>query len=381
MTTDPPALLCWLLAVSFASSALIRAEPRFWLGFGISVGFGILAKYTLIILLPIVLLFLICSSSHRWHFRNKFFWFGIGSLLIFLAPVLIWNSQNEWVSFLHNSSHFTRKAELPYRLDYVAEFLAAQLGLVGPVFFILMLCAVVWGYQCWRKGDELAGFHLFCFTGLLVVCVFLSLTKRVYANWAFPAYCSGIFLVAHLYVVSSKRRQAIQRWFSRGLALNVVIMTLATIPLFGQTFGVPGKILPTKKLVGWNNLGEQVSRVVLQQQQQTGDMLAIASDNYGVASELSFYVDGHPRTYGMSLGDRRMNQYDLWGGWQELKGRDILMVIKDREDIGSYSAHFAQVERLTDVVETKYGGDLLHKFTLFIGRNYDGIPSEIPIRF
>jgi hypothetical protein len=52
----------------------------------------------------------------------------------------------------------------------------------------------------------------------------------------------------------------------------------------------------------------------------------LLSDTYQIASEMAFYVPGQPQTYNVNLG-RRMNQYDLWGGLEQLRDRDGLFVI------------------------------------------------------
>ena len=48
-------------------------------------------------------------------------------------------------------------------------------------------------------------------------------------------------------------------------------------------------------------------------------MTFLFSDQYGIASEMMFYVPGHPKTYNIPLG-RRMNQFDVWGGTEEVLG-------------------------------------------------------------
>ena len=51
----------------------------------------------------------------------------------------------------------------------------------------------------------------------------------------------------------------------------------------------------------------------------------IASDHYMTTAELAFYVEGQPRTYCANFG-RRLNQYDVWGGIDALKGRNAVFV-------------------------------------------------------
>jgi len=48
-------------------------------------------------------------------------------------------------------------------------------------------------------------------------------------------------------------------------------------------------------------------------------MTFLFSDQYGIASEMMFYVPGHPKTYNIPLG-RRMNQFDVRAGTEEVLG-------------------------------------------------------------
>ena len=48
-------------------------------------------------------------------------------------------------------------------------------------------------------------------------------------------------------------------------------------------------------------------------------MTSLFSDQYGSANEMMCYVPAHPKTYNIPLG-RRMNQFDVWGGTEEVLG-------------------------------------------------------------
>jgi len=56
----------------------------------------------------------------------------------------------------------------------------------------------------------------------------------------------------------------------------------------------------------------------------------VFSDSYQIASELAFYMQGHPVTYCVNLG-RRMNQYDLWPGFENLRGQNAIFISARRK--------------------------------------------------
>ena len=83
----------------------------------------------------------------------------------------------------------------------------------------------------------------------------------------------------------------------------------------------PPQINPFKKLLGLEQLGAKVSQLAQTMEQP----YFIVSDYYMTTAELAFYVEGQPRTYCMRFG-RRMNQYDVWGGLNDLKGQNAVFV-------------------------------------------------------
>jgi hypothetical protein len=101
----------------------------------------------------------------------------------------------------------------------------------------------------------------------------------------------------------------------------------------------------------------------------------LVSDRYQIASELAFYVEGHPRVFNANLG-RRMNQYDLWGGWEELTGRDGLFVTYGAGDPpGELREAFRRVERVK-VVPIAYRGRQIRDFSIYRGSDFRGFPAR-----
>jgi hypothetical protein len=101
----------------------------------------------------------------------------------------------------------------------------------------------------------------------------------------------------------------------------------------------------------------------------------LLSDRYQIASELAFYVEGQPQVFTANLG-RRMNQYDVWGGWDALKGRDGLFVTSGAgHPPGALLSAFRQVERVK-VVPIVYRDQHLREFSLYWGRDFQGFPPR-----
>jgi undecaprenyl-diphosphatase len=129
--------------------------------------------------------------------------------------------------------------------------------------------------------------------------------------------------------------------------------------------------LVSKRLRGWPELGEAVSEAM----RTAPHPPFLVSDRYQISSELAFYVEGNPRVFNANLG-RRMNQYDLWGGWEALGGRDGLFVsYGSGEPPEELRAAFQQVERIR-VVPIAHRGQHLRDFSIYWGRGFLGFPPR-----
>ncbi len=103
----------------------------------------------------------------------------------------------------------------------------------------------------------------------------------------------------------------------------------------------------------------------------------IFSDKYQVTSELAFYVKGHPATYCLNL-DRRMNQYDLWPGFENLLHYDAVFVRTGDVPVpGIVADTFHKVEKKVMTVYTKKHVKI-RDFTLFLCYDFKGMEERKP---
>jgi hypothetical protein len=97
----------------------------------------------------------------------------------------------------------------------------------------------------------------------------------------------------------------------------------------------------------------------------------LVSDGYQIASELAFYVPRQPTVYNVNLG-RRMNQYDVWGGLESMKGRDALFVTSGDREIPEGMRDHCDATHKLQVLETFHRGQVAQVFSIFACRSYSG---------
>src|SRR5262249_34894033 len=130
MTPDAPLPAAWSAAVYFLWRAQVENEPRAWWGAGISIGLGLLAKYTIALLGLGALVFALVDRRARAQLRSPEPWLAALLALALFTPVVLWNRQHEWASFAFQSTPRLNAAfrfGLPSLLGSIPVFLRPSL--------------------------------------------------------------------------------------------------------------------------------------------------------------------------------------------------------------------------------------------------------------
>jgi hypothetical protein len=303
--------------------------------------------------------------------------------VLLFSPVVVWNARHGWLSGRHVAGQAGGGGRgLVAGLAGGPEYLGSQLGVVSPLLWLLLAAAVVWA---WREGRRRGRDDI-----LLLAClsapVFLffqawSFLAKVQANWAAHAYFSAAVAAAGWCESwagrtskSRRSRRRVSRFVIASILLPALVLPVGLFPDLAAALGVPlppALDLVSKRLRGWPELGQAVGAAAARLPRPP----FLVSDRYQIASQLAFYVPGQPRVYTANLG-RRMNQYDLWGGWDELAGRDgIFVTFGDAEPPGELRAAFDQVETIGRV-PVVHRGRRIHQFSLYWGRGFHGFPPR-----
>jgi undecaprenyl-diphosphatase len=299
------------------------------------------------------------------------------------VPILIWNAQHDWVTVRHvgalagltpaaseDDTHFAAKTFF--------EFLGSQFGVVSPVLFVAMVVAMVTSGQ--RGLRERRDEYLFPFLlGAPPLAFFLlwSVYEKVEGNWAAPAYLTATIALAALWDEQLARapRAAMNR-IVLTLLPGFLMVALAHFPGLPRYVGLtlPPRVDLTRRLDGWRELGTAAGALL----KESGENLFLFSDHYQIASELAFYVPGQPRVYNIAAG-RRMNQYDIWGGLDRLRGHDGLFVTYGDWGAPRPVQEACEALQKGQVVETSHLGQPGQTFSIFRCVRYKG-PSSAPGR-
>src|SRR5262249_15490012 len=100
MTIDAPFTCLWAWALVFGYGAIFYRRQWAWPIVGLLVGLGILAKYTMLLWVCGLLLFLI-TTSYRREFLRRGVWIAAAIAGLCCIPIIIWNLQHDWITLRH----------------------------------------------------------------------------------------------------------------------------------------------------------------------------------------------------------------------------------------------------------------------------------------
>jgi undecaprenyl-diphosphatase len=322
----------WAVAAYHTARAFEGNQWRHWLLGGVWFGFGMLSKYTMVLFLPCVFLFGLVTPACRQRLAAVRPYAGCALGIGMFAPVVAWNAANQWNSFRHVAYLGGANERFSLHLKFLGEYLASQIGLLTPMVFVLVCASWVWVLRHWRRSAHWIDAFLF-FTSFPIIGGFtlLSLHTRVYGNWPCFGYLTACVLAAAIWAYfepksgyDQRKTRVVWRWcLGSSYVLSILVFTHVIWPILPIPVGMDRTV---SEIRGWKQLGASVegARNTMPRVEQT----FLFGLSYQIASELAFYVPGHPQTVSINRWNRP-NVYDYWWTDDDLIGRDAVGVLKD----------------------------------------------------
>ncbi|HEY1719487.1 MAG TPA: glycosyltransferase family 39 protein [Verrucomicrobiae bacterium] len=321
MTIDPPLVLCWMWAVVAGwRAAQPDGKTRDWLIVGLAMGLGFLCKYTAACQIVCWMLFFALSPVARLHLRKPGPWLALLLFSLCTLPVLIWNSQNGWITVHHVAHDAGMSAKWHPTLRYFQDFLFTQFGLLNPVFFVGAMWAMS-GFWKFRRERPL-WLYFFCMSAPLYFGYWLfSLHSRVLPNWPVAAVPPMFCLMAAYWNEKIRAGSRFAKpFFTIGLALGFIATAfMYDSNLIGKIAGqlLPGEKDPSRRVRAWEQAAALVETAREKLEAEGAPAFIIAGD-YGITGLFSFYVpqakaavESEPLVY-CADSDEPANQFYFW---------------------------------------------------------------------
>jgi dolichyl-phosphate-mannose-protein mannosyltransferase len=385
MTIDSPYIACWALASFYALRAILKDSPTSWLHFGFWIAIGFIFKYTILLLLPGVLLALLITKSYRPKLNAKFFALGLLISALGLVPVLLWNANHDWATVRHLLGHLgapggdtqptaAYRAE-PWTILWMLEYIGLQLVVGGPVLFLAIFAFLNARKYASKETQRAIAACIALALPILAFYFLVSLVTQTEGNWAMAGFVTLIPPAAWA-VIDGVQRTDHPVKFAWGAA--IVMGTFIFLMFPGATWlskqPVIGQYLPLDRMNGMRQHAAAAAKVIDQLRESTAQEPLIMSEHYGRASLLAFYLPGQPTVYTTSaqVGGRK-TQYDMWTH-TDLANPDTLAPLLGRPGIlfgGRPDQWDCAFDNLTDIGQlenepkdhrTTYTGENFHTF-------------------
>ena len=378
MTPDAPLTAAWAALLYFLERALLAGRPGAWWGAGISLGLGLLSKYTIAMVVPAAFIFMVWDVQARRWLTHWLPYAALALACLIFTPVIYWNATHEWASFAFQTAR--RLAEKPrfslHKLILSVLVLLTPAGVVG-------LATALWGTSE-AAGDATRRRRFMQLAVLFPLAVFFafSLRHEVKLDWTGTLWLAAVPALAWALVASSRGESAgrLSAWAGRAWPPTLVVLVL----IYGAAFhylvlGLPGaaysehiELVP----VGWRSLGEQVAAIDAEVRTQTGsEPLVVGMDRYAIASELAFYSPDRAHAVSQTSSDHLFGgvglMYERWSPAASQVGRTLLLIGYKREDVSGREVE-SQVQGLGPVREGVLArdGQIIRRYYYRIAYDY-----------
>ena len=329
MTPDAPLIAAWAATLYYMERALIGDQRSAWLGMGIAFGLGILSKYTLGLLGPAALLFVIMDPASRRWLRRPHAYLAAALALLLFSPVIIWNMDHNWASISFQSSRVQAVGDNQFSLHELFLHLMVLLTPVG----LLAATMALWptaerDHSTYARRRRL---FVVVFTGVpLSVFLVLSIFDSQRFHWTGPLWLAALPTMAWMMGPAGDFGTLGRRVRAAWKPTVAVCLFLYAFVLHYVVLGIPGipyGILSERYF--WREATKEVEQITEEIRQRTGqEPIVVGMSKWSVAAPLTFYNRGDTP---MEIRSRNMfgdsgAMYDFWYPTEPPTTRPIIMV-------------------------------------------------------
>lgn len=286
-TPDSPLILFWTLSLYYAYKAIFLNSRIDYILAGIVLGMMMLSKYTSILFIVSLILFL--AIKRRDVFKNINFYISAFISIIIVSPMLLWNYQHDWISFNFQLNHASGNDNV-IKLDLLLSFIAGQFAIFSPIF------AAVLFYYLFKEKLFFKNTKLFFISIMTAITLIFFMYKGLYANmelnWVAPAYISGSIVTAYVFQTNK---------LNKLFKIAVIVALIFTI--LGRVL-----FLTNLEIVQDRMYGNKEAVKLLQTFIKDGD--SVYGDHLTIAAYLTYYLKNHPDSDVITKS--RYSQYDMW---------------------------------------------------------------------
>ncbi len=346
--------------------ALVRlsesGDARWWLAAGVFAGLALLSKFTVVMMVPAVLAFMLVPDWRRRWLLSPYPWAAALIALAIFLPVLIWNAQNDWASFRFQFVRATATHELSLRT--VGDYIGLQFGLVGFILLPVVLSGLaLTAWRGYRRGNAVA---ILLSTAVIVPFGYFfwkSLTLRVGDTW--PMFMWPIGFAAAAINIAMLPREGFPAWIIKSTiawANAAIISGIAFVVLvFLYYVAAPWNFIGKADPIGGEAGYPQVVARAQAELQKTGASW-IATTDYRTYAMLRWYFNGRVPVIQINERGRFLGFRDP--GMDLIRGHTGLYVAREPDNAIPLWAATTAVREPLERVERSWRGMVMDTYAL-----------------
>jgi 4-amino-4-deoxy-L-arabinose transferase-like glycosyltransferase len=352
MIPETPLILAGLLNIWILKRIQTHDGQKLkdWILLGLILGAAGLSKYTGVTLAVSTFVVLVLQFKGQLFTKVGLYLAGIIAAICIL-PVLYWNMQNDWISFLYQLHHSAGKSE--YNLVHALQMQVTQFAAFGPLIYVAGLIAI------WKlRASKEAKIWLIFALPILILFSLLSAKGRSLPHWTELGVICMLPLIAT--VILSYLNNKIMKGLFIGLgSITLLITLLGQVLITYQKIPLEDYRNPLADLIGWNRVSSRIVDLA-----QEGDKVFIP--NWSHASRVAWYARPMP----VKVLDSRFDQFDLWFGSAKLGDSGLLLLNADHKGFKYEVLNSFKSCNLVDELEVKIESSYVNYFKLYRCHHY-----------
>ena len=361
VTPDSPLLVASSFVLFALAKVLETGRGAWWLAVGAAVGAALVSKYTALLFGPAILIWLLVIPKERRWLASLWPYLGALLALLIFAPVILWNAEHQWVSFL---KQFGRARIEDFRPSFIAELIPTQIAFATPLVFILGAMGLAALIRPKTGASSARALVNAMFWTITLYFIWHSLHARVEANWfapVYPAFAIAAAVAGHLTQWQARAQRLADFCLRWALPAGIVMFIALIVQADTGVLTLYRRDATVRSVgVGWRELASEIEAVRV----RVGATCVLAPD-YGTTSWLAFYL---PRGACVVQPTQRIRWVNMGEPDPHLLAGKLLYVdeVRPSGPPPYLKELFARVERVAElprrrgplVIET-YGLDLL----------------------
>lgn len=341
---EGPLMLFWLatlycLAPLLVGTTVVRHPHRQWIAAGAMLGFALLSKYSALFLALGAGLYLMGQRDRRHWLLQPGPYLAVGAALLCFTPVLLWNANHAWISFLWQGSRGANYHGVHF--DWLVHNVSGQAIELLPWLWLPLVCEP---FRAIRGpvGDRSARRLLVCI-GVPPIVAFTAVS--VYApigdhfHWGTPGYLTlliGLGATVHHWLGRSGTvaKLALATVAAASVGFMLAVNVQAVTGRFTSGYGAVSRWLAagndaTIELIDYQELGPAFRGWGLLDRKDA----FVFSDRWYVGGKVDYALKGRlPFLLFNSADPREYAFFESPGRWV---GKEGILVSKrdDREEI------------------------------------------------